>query len=454
MPPSAWEKLVLGLAVSLLAAGGAAGQSNDEVQASVQFNFSTPGARSLGLGGAFVAAADDATAAYANPAGLGQLAEPEVSVELRSWSYATRWADRGHLPAEGVTGIGTDIFDGLREGRGSDDAAALSFLSLSYSGRRWTLGLYRHQLADFGANLESHGPFVGTRDRTTRVFPFRSSFELEIAGVGLAGSYRLGNGLFVGGGATRYDFGLDGRTERYYREEPTGDPVTDALTGNHFGPADFLPANLANLQTQTGSDADWAMTLGGLWRIDSRWSVGSVYRQGPAFRFGATFTDGPRGLHPGEVDPSLGGRGVYRVPDVFALGVAFRPTDELLIALDWDRVEYSDLGDDPVNLLRAAEGRLDDFRLDDADEIHLGVEYQRLDARLPWALRLGGWLDPDHQLRYVGTSETLGARFRRGSDDLHLAAGLGLALRRAQVDLGYDRSDRLQTVSLSTVVRF
>ena len=37
----------------------------------LQLSFSDPGARSAGLGGAFVALADDATAAFANPAGLG-----------------------------------------------------------------------------------------------------------------------------------------------------------------------------------------------------------------------------------------------------------------------------------------------------------------------------------------------------------------------------------------------
>ena len=36
----------------------------------LQLSFSDPGARSAGLGGAFVALADDATAAFANPAGL------------------------------------------------------------------------------------------------------------------------------------------------------------------------------------------------------------------------------------------------------------------------------------------------------------------------------------------------------------------------------------------------
>ena len=48
----------------------------------LETSFSSPGARSLSLGGAFVAMADDATAAFANPSGLVQLARPEVSIEL------------------------------------------------------------------------------------------------------------------------------------------------------------------------------------------------------------------------------------------------------------------------------------------------------------------------------------------------------------------------------------
>ena len=45
-------------------------QTSDEINGGIQFDFSLPGARSLGMGGAFVALADDATAGYSNPAGL------------------------------------------------------------------------------------------------------------------------------------------------------------------------------------------------------------------------------------------------------------------------------------------------------------------------------------------------------------------------------------------------
>jgi hypothetical protein len=54
------------------------------------FSLANPGARSLGLGGVFVALADDATAALADPAGLVQLTEPEVSVEGRHRSATAR----------------------------------------------------------------------------------------------------------------------------------------------------------------------------------------------------------------------------------------------------------------------------------------------------------------------------------------------------------------------------
>ncbi len=72
-----------------------------------ELSFSSPGARSMGLGGAFVALADDATAAFANPAGLVQLLKPEVSMEGRWQSYETPYVAGGRASAE-PSGIGID----------------------------------------------------------------------------------------------------------------------------------------------------------------------------------------------------------------------------------------------------------------------------------------------------------------------------------------------------------
>ncbi len=99
----------------LMAPDAVAGQSfyeATEVTGNLQFSFSNPGARSLAMGGAFAGLADDATAAYANPAGLIQLYRPEVSAEFRDWSFSTLFTERGRTSGE-VTGMGIDTVEGI-----------------------------------------------------------------------------------------------------------------------------------------------------------------------------------------------------------------------------------------------------------------------------------------------------------------------------------------------------
>ena len=57
--------------------------TDEEVFRNFRFNFVNPGGRALGMGGAFVGIADDATAAAANPAGLTNLLSPELFTEWR-----------------------------------------------------------------------------------------------------------------------------------------------------------------------------------------------------------------------------------------------------------------------------------------------------------------------------------------------------------------------------------
>src|SRR6266550_8881347 len=87
----------------LLGATGASAQSSSEVNSGLQLNFASPGARSLGIGGAFVGLADDATSAYTNPAGLVNVHRAELSGEMRSWQFTNEFPTRGHAfgPASG-----------------------------------------------------------------------------------------------------------------------------------------------------------------------------------------------------------------------------------------------------------------------------------------------------------------------------------------------------------------
>ena len=121
------------LLLAVLAVVGILTSTADAQQtpATFEFSFSNPGARSLGLGGAFAALADDATAAFANPAGLVQLVLPEISAELRHWSYSTPYIEGGRYDGE-ATGIGLDTTDSLRTAVSKEELTGLSFLSFVY----------------------------------------------------------------------------------------------------------------------------------------------------------------------------------------------------------------------------------------------------------------------------------------------------------------------------------
>src|SRR5258708_22341673 len=161
MPPRASRDLLSTFAVLLVVTVGAAplrGQADASFEG-FKFNRSLRGARSLALGGAFVALADDATAAYANPAGLSILESPEVSIEGRSWNTTTIFTTAGDARN------GSD-FRSFDFGRAKDYTAGLSFVSFVYSQRdaRWAVALYRHQLIDFHSHFSSFGV---RKDETT-----------------------------------------------------------------------------------------------------------------------------------------------------------------------------------------------------------------------------------------------------------------------------------------------
>ena len=88
---------VLLLLVLLVLLAPAHASAQNSVQIPMQFDFLNPGAKSLALGGAFVGLADDATAGFANPAGLRELSRPEISIEIRGRRVESPFLDRGRL---------------------------------------------------------------------------------------------------------------------------------------------------------------------------------------------------------------------------------------------------------------------------------------------------------------------------------------------------------------------
>jgi long-subunit fatty acid transport protein len=421
----------LALLLVVLQMGASAARPQNDLQPAFEFTFSNPGARSMGLGGAFAALADDATAALANPAGLVQIAEPELSLEGRSWSYSTPYVAGGRIFGE-PTGFGLDDTSGLRYGESSAELAALSFVSFVYPAKRWSLALSRHQVANFETSGALQGLYSGPWPNVTpirREWDQRRRSDLEIVGHTVSAAYRVRDDLSLGLGLSHFEGELTSVTEVYGLAEPTPD--------SFFLPIPFVPENLLYSASVEIDDTDWGLVGGLLWRGTRHLRVAAFFREGPELDGVVLFTTGDGVSHVFQEQPMA-------FPDVYGLGLSYRTLGErLTLGLEWDRVGYS-------SLLGFFNAPGFENKLEDGDEIHLGVEYVLLETRPAIALRAGAWIDPAHRI-HSDQGYVVRAVLPPADDELHASAGLGFAFGRFQLDIGLDFSDHVDTASISMI---
>jgi len=424
------------LLVELLAPAGVSAQ---QAIVPLQLSLSDPGARSMGFGGAFVALADDATAAFSNPAGLVQLLRPEVSIEGRRWSYSTPYTEGGR--AEGLpSGFGIDT-TGLRTATSDTEITGLSFLSFAYPIGDWSLAFFRHQYANLEFSGQTQGLFGGgTNCCQTRFWDEQVSSELDFVSYGLSAAFRVSDSLDLGLGVIYHDTSLEANVTQFLWDD-------DSIE-SFFAPNSYLPERARLSQRSYSDDTDWTLTGGFLWRLSESFRIGVVYRQGLETNFAVEVRAGEAvdfGVLPGEVF-LRGSAGPIEFPDIYGFGFAYRaPDGRLTLSFQWDRVGYSDI---PASL------GLDDQTIDDADELHLGAEYVFLRATSIVAVRLGTWLEPDHQMHATVDEPLTRALLPRRGDEMHYAAGLGVAMERFQIDLAVDFADRGDTLSISAIFNF
>lgn len=423
------------LVLCVLVPGLAAAQSDEEANAGVQFNFSTPGARSLGMGGSFLASVDDATAAYSNPAGLLQLSKPEVLIEGRRWHYETPFADRGRASGR-PSGIGVDTLSDVSLGTAESEIDGISYASFVLPRPTWAFAVYYHRVADFESSFSTGGIFATSFGSDVRLRPVQSTYDLEISQAGIAYAREWNNGLAVGIGVSAYSFVLDSFTQRY--------------SIPNYGPADFSPGARANFQTQTGDDQQIGGSIGLLWDRGGAVSTGMVYRFGPKFDL-----DIQNAVNGSSSQALLAG--VFDLPDVFGAGITFRPRQSVTVSFDLNYVLYSQMVEELVIIFpEFSDGRVttEDYILEDVAQYHAGIEYLTTGLRFPIALRLGAWYDPDHRLRSESGPVLNQARFFAGEDQIHGTAGIGLNLGAFQVDAALDVSDISTTSTVSAGFRF
>lgn len=429
--------LTAAIGAALFGLSGAACAINDlEANASIPFNFSNPGARSLGMGGAFVGLADDATAAYTNPAGLAQLRQPEIAIEGRHTAFSTPYVNGGNLTTQpAFSTAGLDIRDA------DSSTNNLSYLSFVLPRERWAFSLYRHEVSNFDSyfRLDDALTFDGLA-----LFSTESSIDLKIVNWGAAAAFRASDRVSLGLGISRYDFDIYSNTGRYFPQRPLR--VQTAL--------------------QYGSDNGLGWNLGARFALTQALSLGVSYRHAPRFYYAASVTNLSNGTTPlPQPDRQYFSDHIrFDVPDVWGAGLSWRPSDNLVVNFDVDRVMYSELTDGISTFFDpAAASRL---RLDDGTEYHLGAEYTFSSMQHPFSLRGGVWRDPRHAIRFEGVppanatdfvslEELFASQYAGGRGaETHYAIGGGWAFSQFQLDLAADLSDGIDTYSVSGVYRF
>ncbi|MGA9341694.1 MAG: outer membrane protein transport protein [Rhodanobacteraceae bacterium] len=442
--------------------------TDSETNASIPFSFSSPGARSLGMGGAFIGLADDATAAYTNPAGLTQPRQTEISAEVRHSSYSLPFVDGG------TAVIDSNGFDasGLHHSDANSSKNNLSFLSVLFPHDRWAVAFYRHEVLNYESNFASTGAIASFPELTLNdgngnpicspdvgtcqfaLFPFAAHSSLRIVNYGASAAWKINDQLSLGAGLSYYDFSISTTDTRLNVDSSTG-----VSNGNPI-----------NMQVQHGNDSGIGASVGLRYQLTDQWSLGLVYRHAPSFSYKATNT----GFNDdGTTVPVASLSSVdFNVPDSYGLGLSYRPAEALLVNLDVDRVRYSELSSGIQSLFRYTDANgnalpndASNLRVSDGTEVHLGAEYTFLTAH-PVNLRAGIWHDPAHSLQYRGASGdgstnqsqgqvALATLFSQGrGSQTHYAGGLGVAFSKFQVDFGFDLSADVDIYSLSGVFRF
>ncbi|HEX7706601.1 MAG TPA: hypothetical protein VF701_09105 [Thermoanaerobaculia bacterium] len=442
-----------------------------EALSGLQFNFGNPGARSLGMGGAFLGLADDASAAEANPAGLTILRKPEVSLEVRNYLEQQVFTTSGTFPEIERTAFNHH-----------SKRAVVSFASVVIPISRFTVGAYFHEplnnegggvvaprYNELTGQLEAalpnfylpadNGVPTGSpislqqceqrRQQTNnpfscleyRVDPFVSALEVRQRTFGLAGAWQLHPKFSIGATARHQRFRESAFTFRF---TPQFDPKQVLVQAT---------AEQRNGELEIVEESDTTFAAGFKWTVNDKLSFGGVYKEGPSFTAPLFYADANTGF-----DFINAATTTFHMPDVAGVGVSFRPIPVLTVNFDAVHVKYSNLVDDFVSAVADVRGLDNPFVANDVVELRLGAEYF-FSTRIPFALRAGYWRDPAHSIEWRGPLDrpdfvAEAMLYPKGEDQNHITVGAGFAWPRFQIDLAYDSSKHYKVGSISMVTRF
>ncbi|MCF8145714.1 MAG: outer membrane protein transport protein [Deltaproteobacteria bacterium] len=397
------------------------------------------GARALGMGGAFIAIADDATAASWNPGGLIQLETPEISA-------VGAYVHRGEA----------NSFGKLPEASGSQsvDEWNLNYLSGAYPfealGRNMIVSLNYQRLYDFNREWDfgyraADGPVNLNYDQEGGLYALGLAYSVEIVPSLSAGVTFNYWGDF---------FSDQSWTQKY-------DLNRKLMVGGHS-------VSYVGNKREKYSFSGFNATIGFLWNIMGEWTVGGVFKT----PFTADITHKINGFDAtsSPTDTSLNTYKSFdyrydeklEMPMSYGLGVAHRFSDAFTMAFDLYRTHWDDFVHTHQNGGKTSpiSGKpIDQSDIDPTTWARLGAEYLFIRDSMVIPVRAGLFYDPapaeGSSDKYYGCSVGSGIAYGPYVFDISYQFRFGNNVGKSSLEgVGFSQDVREHTFYFSMVYHF
>jgi len=358
----------------------ALGQPIERVEIPSSPNPVGSGARALGMGSAFIAVADDATAASWNPGGLIQLEKPEIS-SVGAFFHRIEDNDFGTNPEA--------------SGRETVTEANLNFLSGAYPftlfDRNMIVSLNYQRLFDF--TREWNFPLV----QSTAGLSLSQDVDYDQSGnlsaLGLAYCAQLTPNFSFG---FTFNIWQDWLGMNEWKQT-TRQQGAGTFMGNQF----IFESKSQDRFSFRGFNAN--ANLGILWNITPEFTLGAVVRtpftadlkHKSTFRSSIRFPAAPGS--DSTTSTSTTENEELDFPMSYGIGLAYRFSDRLTVSADFTRTEWDDFvfKDSQGNKTSAISGRpKNDSDVDPTNTVRLGAEYLFIKPNYVVPLRGGVFYDP------------------------------------------------------------
>jgi len=373
------------------------------------------GARAVGMGGAFIGIADDATAASWNPAGLIQLEKPEMSVVGAYYSRTEDFSSSTNPEISNSAAV---------------DDANLNYLSASlpfnFLKRNMVVSLNYQRLYEFKRELDYHLDLS-----TPSVPPLSSSQNRQydqdgsLGALGLAYTAEITPRISLGGTLNVWTddlFWENGWKENFTNHSDTTFGASHVIEDTSIT-EDYKEFSGVNVNIGIMWNAFRNITIGAVIKTPFTASVKKEYNEDWVQR------DGTTGAVIDSASISDSEDIEIDMPMSYGLGFAWRISDQLSLDLDVYRTEWSEyiLTDSEGNKTSGIGGQAEsESDVGDTTQVRFGGEYLiiRPDQAMVIPLRAGLFYDPEPA--YDGTKDFYG-----------ISLGSGIGYKRFVFDLAY-----------------